>query len=113
MGYPGMDSGEQGIGFGEPGFDHFIGEEGAIPAQGDCVDLSSRIYLDCHQLGSVLGGKLESGEEGSLTIRCTLCEQGTFWLGHSCIAVVEDHVNTILGVPGWGLLAMGMVTLVG
>ena len=26
-----------------------------LPAQGDCVDLSTRIYLDHHQLGSVAG----------------------------------------------------------
>ena len=35
-----MSCGEQGIWFGEPGFIDFIGEEDAVPAQGDCVDLT-------------------------------------------------------------------------
>ena len=64
MGYPGMGCGEQGIGLGEPGFVDFIGEEGVVPAPWDCVDLSTRICLDNHQLGAVMGGKLKSGEEG-------------------------------------------------
>ena len=59
-----MGCGEHGIGFGEPEFVDFIGEEGAVPAQGGCVYLSTRIYLDHHQLGSITGGKLESGKEG-------------------------------------------------
>ena len=58
-----MGCGEQDIGFGEHGFVDYIGEESVVPAQGDFVDLNTRIYLDCHQLGSVMGGELESGEK--------------------------------------------------
>ena len=39
-----------------------------VPAQGDGIDLSTRIYLDHHQLCSMLVRKLELGEEGNLAI---------------------------------------------
>ena len=89
----------QGIGLGEPGIIYFIAEGFVVPDQGGCVDLSTRIYLDHHQLGAITGGKLESGEESYLAIRHFLGEQGTFWLGHHCNVVSEYDVNTILGIP--------------
>ena len=104
-----MGCGEQAIVFGKPGFVNFIRKEGTVPLQGDCVDLSTRIYLDHHQLGSIMGGKLGSGEEGLLTIGNALGEQGTFGLGCGCITVVEYDVYAILGVLVWCFPAMGMV----
>ena len=59
-----------GHGLGEPGIIYFMGEELVVPAQGY---LSTRIYIDCHQIGSIMGGKLESCEKGYLAIRHTLC----------------------------------------
>ena len=82
---------EQGTGFGKPGFVDFVGEESAVPAQGYCVDLNTRIYLDQHQLGSVMDGKLESGKEGTLTVGCTLSKQGTFKLVHGYITCGVLH----------------------
>ena len=101
-----MGCGEQDTGLGEPGIIYFMGEEFAVPAQGFCVDLSTRIYLDHHQLGSIVGGKVESCEKGYLAIRHTLCVQGMFRLGCGFNAVSEYDINTILGVPVGGLLAM-------
>ena len=77
-----MGCGKQGIGLREPGATYLVGEEFAVPAQGDCVDLSTRINLDGHQLSSIKGGKLESCIKGYLSGGCTLCVQGTFGLGH-------------------------------
>ena len=51
---PGMGSGDKGAGFGRPGLSELMEEELPIPAQGDCVHLSTRVNLDCHGLGAVL-----------------------------------------------------------
>ena len=37
-----------------PGLSELMGEELPIPAQGDCVHLSTRVHLDCHGLSAVL-----------------------------------------------------------
>ena len=51
---PGMGSGDKGAGFGEPGLSELMAEELPIPAQGDCVHLSTRVDLYCHDLGAIL-----------------------------------------------------------
>ena len=73
-------------------------EEFAVPSQGDCVDLSTRIYLDHHQPGSIAGEKLESCEKSYFAIRHTLCVQETFGLDHGFNPVGEYDVDAILGV---------------
>ena len=113
MGHPGMGCGRQGIGLGEPGVIYLVGKKFAVPDQGDCVDLSTRINLDSHQLSAIVGGKLKSGIKGYLAIVCTLCVQGTFGLGHGFDAVSEYDIDVILGVPMEALPVMGSVRPVG
>ena len=81
-----------------------------VPAQGDVIELSTRIYLDHPQLCSVSGRKLESGEESGLAIGCSLHKQETFgMLVCSFDAVSEYSINRVLVVPMGCLPAMGSV----
>ena len=73
--------------------------------RGDCVDLSTRINLDGHQLSAIAAEKLKSGIKGYLAIRHTLCVQGTFRLGCVFNTVCKYDIDAILGVPVGGLLA--------
>ena len=98
--------GEQDIGLGEPGVIYLVGEEFAVLAKRDSVDLSTRIKLDGHQLGSIMCGKLEPCVKGYLTIRHFLCVQGSFGLGCGFNAIGKYDVNTILGVPMGDLSVM-------
>ena len=64
-------------------------------------------------MGSVLGRELDVGIELYLTIRCTFLKQGTFRVSYGFNAVCKDHINAILGIPEGGMLAMGLVMLMG
>ena len=55
-------------------------EEFAVLAQGNGVDLSTRINLDSHQLSAIMGGKLKPVIKGYLAVRCTQCT-GNLWAG--------------------------------
>ena len=101
------------LGFRVPGVINFMGEELPILAQGDGVDLSTRVYLHSHQFRTVYCWKLEPGIKGYLTIRCPFHKQGTFGLGHDFNAVCKDHIDAVLGVPEGGLPVTGMVRMVG
>ena len=59
----------EGTGFGVPGVINFIREELPGLAQGDGVNLSTRVYLHSHQFGAVSCGKLEPGIKGQCSGR--------------------------------------------
>ena len=90
-----------------------MGQEFLVLAQGDGVDLSTRVDLHSHQFGAIFCWKLEPGVKGYLAIRCALCKQGTFGLGCGFKAVGKDYIYAVLGVLEGGLLATGSVGLVG
>ena len=63
---PGMGSRAEGAGLGEPGLIDFVRVELLVPAQGDVINLSARVYLHGHQLNAPFGWELKPGEEGYL-----------------------------------------------
>ena len=56
IGDPGMGNGAKGIGLRVPGFIYHFGEQLLVPAQGDCVDLSTRVNINVHLLHTMLCG---------------------------------------------------------
>ena len=54
-----MGRSAEGIGLRVPGLIDILGEELLVPAQGDAIHLNTRVNLHGHQLGAILGGKLE------------------------------------------------------
>ena len=56
---PGVGGRASGAGLREPGLIDFVGEKFPVPAQGDSIHLSTRVYLDSHQLHSISGRELK------------------------------------------------------
>ena len=81
-------------------------------AQGKCVDLSTRIYLDSHMLHPIMAGQLELGIEGCWSIWGFPCIQGAFRLTAGCHTVSWYDLNSILRVPvasGAAMLSAGLL----
>ena len=68
-------------------------------AQGDGIDLSSRIYLDSHGLGTTLSWQVKTGLECYLTIRSTFHVELAFSLTASDDTVCWYHICSILVIP--------------
>ena len=67
-----MVCGHKSFGLGVPGFSEFFGKECLVPAQGDGINLSTRVYFDSHGLGTISSWKLKVGIECNLAVRFTL-----------------------------------------
>ena len=70
-----------------------------VSAQGDGIDLSARIYLDNHGLGTTSSWEMQACKAGYLPIGSTLCVELTFSLVASSDAVSWYHIYSILVVP--------------
>ena len=86
-----------------------------VPAQGDGIDSSTRIYLDCHQLCSVKVGSL-SWMKKVIWPSDTLSvnrEPSGCWSGVLTLSVKVTFDKRVLMVPMGCLPVMGSVRLVG
>ena len=68
----------------------------------DGIDLSTRIYFN------IMRGQLKICVECYLTIRSTLSEELTFDATACCDAIGRDDLYSILVVPMWSGLALGL-----
>ena len=53
----------EGARFGMPQLNNFVGEELLLLAQGDCVYLSTWVYLHGHHIHTILLGEVQAGVE--------------------------------------------------
>ena len=63
-----MGSRAEGTEFWEPDLIDFVGVELLVPAQGNGINLSTRVSLHSQHLSAVLGWELKPGEKGYLAI---------------------------------------------
>ena len=59
---------DKGAGLGVPGLIGFVGEELPVPAQGDGINLSTRVSYHGGQIHTILCGELKSSVELHLSI---------------------------------------------
>ena len=71
------------------------GKQGMVLAQGDGVNLSTKIDLYGHLFGSTVCGQLEPGIEGNFAIRGTVSAEGAFRLvaGHDAIGGITSMLS--------------------
>ena len=108
-----MVSGKKGLCFVELGFSYLSGEEEVVLAQGDGINLSTRIYFDSHGLGSIMRRELKAGIECNLSIRSALHVDPAFSLTASGDTVSWDYLHRILGVLVWSGMTVGSARVPG